>query len=71
MSAQPSITVVQIHNPKYDANRPADSVANADISYRVIQTIDTLTVRIGQCLSPGHAQDLIGVGYKLIVKPLK
>ena len=68
---QQSIKVTQVFNPSYNGGGPKDRVTNPEHSYRVEQTVNTMTVAIGQYLNPDRLQGLIDSGIDVTIVPVK
>ena len=56
--SQPSITVFQCMNPRFDDSRPV-SPANSEELYRVEKTVNTISCKIGEYLTGAQIESLI------------
>jgi hypothetical protein len=54
-----TITVVEMPNQNYSPDRPESKSSNPKLVYRVIKAKNTLTVHMGEILSPYNVEDFI------------
>lgn len=64
-----SIVVEQYYNPKFNSTQPVDKV-NCEYVYKVLKTVNTIQVAIGQRLNPTQLQSLIASDINVTVQPV-
>ena len=66
-----SVIVSQHFNPKFDSQGTVDDRHNAEFTFQVEKTVNTLVVHIGEYLVPEQVQNLINSGIDVTVVTVK
>lgn len=71
MQAKKSVVVEQHVNPTFSDDEPANKTNNPRYFYRVVSTVNTIKVSIGEKLTPWNIDELISEGVQVTIKAPK